>query len=142
MLTGMEPMKSFSRNRPKIQFDIDGDVFTAAPGLPAGTLAEFGIGYADALSETSSIKDQFDALSSVIRLVLLPESYERFTARLTDSERPIDLEQLNEVIVWLLEQYGLRPTEPSSDSSSGPPALEPGTSSTDGVPAADSTPLS
>ena len=141
MLTSMEPMKSFSRSRPKIQFDIDGDVFTAAPGLPAGTLAEFGIRYADAVSD-SGIKQQYDSLSAVIRLVLLPESYERFTARMTDSERPIDLEQLNEVIVWLLEQYGLRPTGPSSVSSNGSPALGPGTSSTDGAQAAGSTPSS
>lgn len=131
--------KSFSRNRPKIQFEVDGDIFTAASGLPAGTLAEFGVRYADAASD-KGIKEQFETLSQVLSLVLLPDSYALFSERLSDRTRPIDLDQLNDVIVWLLEQYGLRPTVPSSDSSSGSPLPEPGTSSTDGAPATVSTP--
>lgn len=133
MINPMEPVKSFSRNRPPVRFEIDGDVFTAPVGLPAGTLAEFGVRYASAANNTG-IKEQFDALSSVLELVLLRESYERFTARLTDPENPIDLEQLNQVIVWLLEQYGLRPTVPSSDSSSGSPGPASGTSLTGTAP--------
>lgn len=131
----MEQTKSFSRNRPRIQFEIDGDLFTAASGLPAGTLAEFGVRYADAASD-KGIEEQFESLSGVLSLVLLPDSYKLFGERLHDRERPIDLEQLNDVIVWLLEQYGLRPTVPASVSSNGSQGQAPGTSSTDGAPAA------
>lgn len=131
----MEQTKSFSRNRPVIKFEIDGDTFTAASGLPAGTLAEFGTRYADAGSD-NGIKEQFKTLSSVLELVLLPDSYTLFTKRLSDPERPIDMDQLNEVIMWLLEQYGMRPTVPASASFSGSPHPELGTSSTDGAPGA------
>lgn len=131
----MEQTKSFSRNRPRVQFEIDGDLFIAASGLPAGTLAEFGVRYADAASD-KGIEQQFKSLSGVLSLVLLPDSYKLFGERLHDRERPIDLDQLNDVIVWLLEQYGLRPTVQSSVSSNGSQGQAHGTSSTGGAPAA------
>ena len=64
-------------------------------------------------------------------MVLLPESNALFQKRLEDLENPIGLEQAGSVIEWLLEHYGMRPTEPSSDSSTGPVSPASGTNSTD-----------
>jgi hypothetical protein len=70
-------------------------------------------------------------LKQALKFVLLPESYERFSARLKDRHNPIDDDQLADVVLWLLEQYGLRPTAPSQPSSDGSPSPESGTSSTE-----------
>jgi hypothetical protein len=51
--------------------------------------------------------------------VLLPESLDRLLARLSDMQRPIEVDQLPQVIEYLLGRYGMRPTEESSDSSTG-----------------------
>jgi hypothetical protein len=51
--------------------------------------------------------------------------------RLGDLENPIELEQASEVMIWLLEKYGLRPTQPSSNSADGSGNPASGTNSTD-----------
>lgn len=42
----------------------------------------------------------------------------------------LDLTGLQEIGEWLLEEYGMRPTQPSDGSSAGPPSPDDGTSST------------
>lgn len=122
-------MKDFSRKREEIVFTIDEDRFEAAPALPGDILTEFAVRFAD--ENADDAKARFEQWTAALELVLLPDSYKLFRARLRDKERPIELEQASEVIVWLLEQYGLRPTQPSSLSPDGPPNPASGTSSTD-----------
>lgn len=43
---------------------------------------------------------------------------------------PIELDQLTDVVEWVMGEYGLRPTEPASDSSPGQPNPAYGTNST------------
>jgi hypothetical protein len=136
------PIQDFSRARNRILFRIDGDVFEAASALPAEVLVEFGTRFADVQNTAQSVDEQFAAFAGVLELVLLPDSYEAFRARLRDRAHPIDLDQLQEVIIWLIEKHGMRPTRPSSDSSPGSPSPASGTSSTDGALAAISIPLS
>jgi len=124
-------MKDFTRQRERLQFTIDGDVFEAAPALPGKTLAEFAKRFADVAD--TSLADRLDIFADALGMVLLPDSAAVFTKRFEDLEHPIELEQASEVIVWLLECYGLRPTQPSSPSSSGSPSPVSGTNSTDGA---------
>jgi hypothetical protein len=123
------PVKDFSRARKQLKFRIDTDEFEAAKALPGKTLARFAARFNDI--ENVALDKQLDAFTDALSMVLLPESDARFQKRLDDLENPIELDQASDVIQWLLEQYGLRPTEPSSDSSSGLPSLASGTSSTD-----------
>lgn len=123
------PVKDFSRQRKRHIFRIDGDVFEAATALPGKVLARFAKRFADI--EALPVDEQLDAFADALSMVLLPESDARFQKRLDDLENPIELDQASDVIQWLLEQYGLRPTEPSSPSSPGLPSLASGTSSTD-----------
>ena len=130
--------RDFSRKRETISFTIDGEVFEAVPALPGDVLAEFAVRF----SGTEDSDDLIVRLSqwkAALELVLQPESYARFTARMKDSERPIELEQSSEVIVWLLEQYGMRPTQPPLPSSDGSPSPELGTNSTVEAPPEEST---
>lgn len=120
--------KDFSASKPPVEFTVDGDVFSAPGDLPVLTLIEFaerasGAGGASTLTQ--------DVLVGLFELILYPTSAEQFIARMRDSERPIGLEQVMEIIPWLLEQYGLRPTEESKDSSAGSDNPGVGRSSTD-----------
>jgi hypothetical protein len=123
------PVKDFSRERKRLTFRIDNDVFEAATALPGKTLARFAARFADI--ETMTVDKQLDAFADALGMVLLPESNALFQKRLDDLQQPIELDQASDVIQWLLEQYGLRPTEPSSPSSTGLPSPASGTSSTD-----------
>lgn len=127
--TEATPVKDFSRKRERLVFRIDDDIFEAATALPGKTLARFAARFADV--ENIPIDKQLDAFADALGMVLLPESNSRFQKRLDDLENPIELEQASDVIQWLLEKYGLRPTEPSSDSSTGPASPASGTSLTD-----------
>lgn len=130
--------RDFSRKRKRLNFTIDGEEFEAAPGLPGDIYAEFVTIYSST-GETETYQEQHDALKRALSLVLLDESYERFQARLRDKTRPIDDDQMSDVVIWLLGEYGNRPTQPSQPSSDGPASPESGTSSTENTPPAEST---
>jgi hypothetical protein len=59
-------------------------------------------------------------------------------AKLYDRMNPLDSEQANEIMEWLMEEYGLRPTSPSSGSSDGSPTGDGGTPSVAGRSVVDS----
>lgn len=78
-----------------------------------------------------------EAFAELYEEILEEESGPRFRARLLDpvesKRNPIDLKrQLIPNLFWLLEVYGLRPTEASSSSSSGQD--DAGLGLTDGAP--------
>ena len=125
-----EPVKDFTRKREPVNFRIDGDIFEAASALPGETLVQFAKRYSDVGSAT--VMDRLDIITDALSMVLLPESAARFAKRFSDLANPIELDQASDVIVWLLERYGLRPTQPSSSSATGSPNPESGTNSTDG----------
>lgn len=114
----MTEIKDFSRERKAIQFRVDTDVFHAAPAIPAEIMLEFATRYEDA-SSIKGVDKQYDALSGVLELVLLEDSYQLIRRRMRDRSRPIDLAQLNDIVVWLMEQYGMRPTRAPRESSPG-----------------------
>lgn len=123
-------MKDFTRKRSPVTFRIDSDLFEAAAALPGETLVQFAKRFSDVGSTPDT--DRLDVILDALSMVLLPESAARFAKRFSDLENPIELEQASEVVVWLLERYGLRPTQPSSGSVTGLLNPESGTSSTDG----------
>lgn len=129
--------KDFTKAHERITFRIDGDLFEAARALPGRVMTEFAKRFSD-LGE-SPATDQLDVILEALSLVLLPESYARFDKRFGDLESPIELTQAVDVVMWLLEQYGMRPTQPSSGSASGPEVPASGTNSTDAQPQPEPT---
>lgn len=107
-------------------FMIDDDLFECARVLPAGVGRKF------AQLQDKSPVEQFDGIGEILDIVLLPESAERFAARMVDPQNPISMEQIGQIIEWLVEEYGGRPTTPSANSLPSPTGT--GTSSTDGAP--------
>lgn len=130
--------KDFSRKREAKTFAIDGDTFHAAVALPGEIFVEF-TERLSAFEAANTWREQFDALGAALEVVLLPDSYERLRARAKDLEYPVDLDQLAEIGMWLMDEYGLRPTQPPSDSSDGSPDPESGTSSTESTQPEEST---
>ena len=134
-----DDVRDFSKRRSRHLFRVDdtGDLLEAAPALPAEALAEFAGRFSN-LEDTDASK-RFNVLVDVLEMVLLPESFALLRKKMSDKKNPVELDQLNDIIVWLLGEYGLRPTQPLPDSSTGQSDPESGTNSTDSVLLAGST---
>jgi hypothetical protein len=125
-------VKDFTRVRERVVFTIGPDTFEAAPALPGQTLTEFALRFSDAAEAATG--DKLRIITDALSMVLLPESSALFAKRFADLEQPIELDQASEVLLWLVECYGLRPTQPFSPSASGSPGPGSGTSSMDAAP--------
>ena len=130
--------RDFTRPRKRLNFTIDDDTFEAASVLPGDVFAEM-VALHNLAVDAKTFQDQHDLLKKALQIALLPESWERFAVRLKDKERPIDDDQTSDVVIWLMEEYGIRPTQPSQPSSDGPSSPESGTSSTESTQPAEST---
>lgn len=122
-------MRDFTRQPKVIEFQIDADVFRCHPRLPAQVLIDFAL-KADAMGDSPTGEQGIQAMLDVLQATLMPEHFSRFRARMGDAGNPIDFAQVNEVVPWIMEEYGLRPTAPSGESSDGPSSQESGTSLT------------
>lgn len=132
-------MQDFTVEKPRVQFKLDGDIFTGVRDIPAVKAMEFS-GYADKMqSEDMEMSERIAGFMDILRLLLVPESAELFIARLNDPVNPIGAQTMLKVVPWLFEQYTQRPTTPDSDSSTGSGNLESGTSSTVSTSGVEST---
>jgi hypothetical protein len=128
----------------KVDAGDDAERFEAPPIIPPVILVRLAE-QSKFAQDRSDMDKMLHAIAEIFRLMLLPESGERFAARLIDPEisraKPVDLNrQVLPIMHWLLEEYGLRPTQPSSDSSTSSDGPESGTDSTAGAPPAELTP--
>jgi hypothetical protein len=128
--------KDFSKKREPVEFQIDDDIFTAPSILPVPSMQELAE-VANAIKVETDNAKLFQRITEVFDAVLTETSAKRFRQRVTSKEEPIDVEQLVDIMLWLLEEYGLRPTQPSSDSSNGALSVTSGTLSTAGAPAVE-----
>jgi hypothetical protein len=132
----MPEIKDFTKKRKTLDFKIDDDVFHAASTIPAETMIQFAESISSADPTKMSPKEMVGALRRVIEMVLQPESLEIFQRRMADPHNPIDMEQLDDVVTWLFEEYGMRPTSESPSSSAGDSPEVPGTFSMGMLPGA------
>lgn len=121
----------FSKPRKEpLRFTIDGDEFACAATLPAAA-TNLLVEMAALGDDPAAVGRQLGMIGDLLDMVLTPESAELFAARTRDPVRPIDYEQIGQVVKWLTEQYAARPTMPSTPSAGG--RDESGISSTDGA---------
>lgn len=125
-------IKDFTLKTKYHKFRVDDDVFVAhgALGLPAmQDLVKLSKTLGEAMRDGS-----YDNITELFKQLLAPASAERFSQRVqARGEDAIDVrQQLVPIIYWLLEKYGLRPTQQSSVSSTGSPSGTDGTTSTAG----------
>lgn len=80
--------------------------------------------------------ENYESIFEIFDQLLIEESAKVFRERaMSKGDRGIDVQrQLMPILYYLLEQYGVRPTQPSSDSSSGSLNVTDGITSTAGAP--------
>jgi hypothetical protein len=126
--------KDFTLDRPSIKFAISGEKFDAVPALGIGLLqqiSEVATQFTDDTdTDPAHLGAKLQAFVTLCEVILEPESAERFMKL---APRLDVQEQIIPLIFWLLEAYGLRPTEVSSSSSDSSPNETDGTTSEDGV---------
>jgi hypothetical protein len=110
----------------RFRFYRGGHVFEAAPELPLDTIA-VSQELAREIQASAQDKQNVDAraimkpLTTFFESILLDEHIPALHAGLATKEQPIGPIMMQRAFVWLMESYGLRPTVPSSDSSSSSP---------------------
>src|SRR5688572_6783834 len=108
-------MKDFTKpKKPPIEFTVDDDVFLCTPEVTVGAAQQL----ASMAEEKDNVKRML-MLGELLDLIMFPDSAARFSARMRNPEHPITNEQLGEILEWLMEEYGERPTKPSPPSSTG-----------------------
>ena len=130
----MGDLKDFSKKRKRLQFTVDDDTFEAAAAIPAEVMIQFAERVSTSDPSAMSPKEQVGIFREMLETVLLPESMAVMRKRMADPRNPVDMEQLDSIITWLFEEYGMRPTQESSSSSAGDSVPEPGTTSTAPTP--------
>lgn len=141
-------IRDFTIKREPIQFRIDDDVFKAPAIISPIALRKISAMYTE-IGDISSLGNDIDRtlniLGHIFGILLPGPSGIRFKERLLSEEEPLDLNaQVIPALYWLLEQYGMRPTQPSSPSPDGSTdgqtnTQNGGTSSTDGPSPTEST---
>lgn len=125
-------IKDFTLKEKRVKFKIDDDVFEASRimGIPM---------MQDLVKVTKNIgsmseSGDYSGISAIFDELLVPSSAERFAQRLAaKGDDGIDVKaQLIPILYYILEKFGLRPTQLSSDSSTGSLTETDGTPSTDG----------
>jgi hypothetical protein len=136
--------KDFTVKRERIVFAVDPDRFECVPALMPDALQDVvGKFRGDEFTESLKKRDMeriMKGIRDIFGIFLLDDDhYDRFVARLSNRQNPIDIQQLVAIIGWVIERYTNRPTVPSSSSSDGSQPDDGGTSSTDGALATGST---
>lgn len=123
MSEGTIKFKEFEVDEEPIRFTVGSGTYEAAPMIPvamlqelAGLLQDFSNAGKDE-DGNENIGKKIDALKEVFKVILTDESYEPFVDRLGSKTKPIGINLLSDILNWLLEVYGLRPTQSSEDSS-------------------------
>jgi hypothetical protein len=121
--------RDFSKKRRPVYFMLngptpEGERFDCYPALALPSLQEIAL-----ISGNMTAENATESFVEFFKVVLQPESAERIEAKLNDRLYPLEIEQANEIMTWLMEVYGLRPSQPSSDSSAGSPTDDAGTPS-------------
>lgn len=115
------------RSEDQRTFKLAGETFIMKNGVRPEALAGF-----DAITPDSPIIDMMAAWDELFLAMIEDrdgEAERRYRALRDSTVDPLTLEDLDEVVLWMMEEVGGRPTGSSSDSSDG--REQTGTSSTD-----------
>lgn len=142
-MTEPTPIRDFTLPMEPIRFRVDQDEFAAPAFLSPVTLKRFATRFAEVQPLLANPMADIDAAMNGFAdlfVTLIPgESGQRLHDRLLSEDHPIDLtRQALPILFFLMESWGLRPTQSSSSSPDGPPTPSEDTSSTAGASLAES----
>lgn len=132
-MTDVVKYKDFSLSPEPVTFKIAPDEFLCYPEIPLDVLMEVAEASTTAGTGLDRVKQMLDMLEGVME----PESFATFVARTKKgtteqpNKNPIGMRHITELLPWLMEVYGLRPTQESDSSADG--SDDDDTSSMDGA---------
>lgn len=128
--------RDFSRKSKGLPFTADGDEFMTTPGAAAMLVGDVVAN----IQSADGLGGKMAAIVEFFEVVLTDDSAALMKQRLRSKTNPIDIAQAMDIVSYLVEEIGGRPTEPSGSSSAGSATEATGTSSTGGVPSEVSIP--
>jgi len=123
--------KDFTQKKTDIRFKLDGREIRCYPKIKPDVLQEL----TDSTFELN-LGNAKEKAAVFFSGVMADEDREHLVARLADPWDEFGVEEAMNIMVYLLECYGLRPTKSSSGKSAGSATGGDGTPSTDGHSAA------
>jgi hypothetical protein len=132
-MTSEVRFKDFTDTSEPIRFRINDDVFEAPSVLPVPVMQQLASAAADLKSQGSDAQ-ALESIVHVFDVILVDESATLFRTRVNSKANPVGIKQIIDIMMWLLEVYGLRPTDQSSVSSDSSETETAGMPSTDGAP--------
>lgn len=121
----------FAADDEEIEFYVGPDRFVCVPDVPLGMMQKV----TQLRNIRAVVEEQGGDLEPILQIfdeLLTPESATLFRECIT-VKKTIGVRRLMKILPWIMEKYGLRPTQPSTPSLDGSVDGESGTSSTDGV---------
>ncbi len=118
--------KDFSTSPEPVTFRIDPDTFECWPEIPLDSLVELAtlnVSDGDRMAQFDRIKDFFDGIMTDESAAQFRKRCKRGTKE-EPNPRPIGMRSVQDIIPWLMEVYGLRPTQPSDESDGGSPETD------------------
>lgn len=115
------------RNEP-VEFVLNGVIIHCAKNVSGMTMLQFATVAGNEEVQDGSVVAT--AIMDLLKKIILPASWPAFIEVASDPNAGVGVEELGEIVGWLAEAYSDRPTQPSSPSSSGPPATGPGLTDT------------
>lgn len=113
MTDGIARFRDFTGETDPIVFAVGNHRFTAKDDIPLAHLGRLG-----KLGSELGDDDDGTKLLKVFEFLLEPDSYATFAKSVNgELDVTIGVKRVKDIIPWLLEQYGLRPTEEPSGSS-------------------------
>lgn len=105
-----ETVRDFSASEDLLRFSVRPDTFEAHAMISAGRIMD--LASLESRIEAAEGGNKLNAIAEVFQVALLPESYDRFAARLRSDTEPIGIGQVTDIVSWLMEHYAGRPTAP------------------------------
>lgn len=122
--------KDFTKRRPRVFLRLDGEEYEGKPALGLPSLQAVQR-IQKRLADPEA--DKIEIFRDMFVVLLKKESAERFMIKLNDEDEPVDPDQLQGMVAYLMERHALRPTGEPSESPSGSETAESGTPSTGGA---------
>jgi hypothetical protein len=91
----------------EVQFSLYGETFNCRRGVPGKVMIDLAVRSGDDSSPASNASVIDDFFKAVL---VGEEEYARFDALCKDPDKLIQIDQIMEIVTWLMEMYAERPT--------------------------------
>lgn len=106
--------KAQNSKRTPIKFELYEEQFEAVPHLQGITMIHF-------IEATSNLEGSEESSAGIVseimpffKAALVPESYERFKALTKSHDKVLEIDDLMDILSWLIQEYTDRPTSGSN----------------------------